>query len=369
MKVIVLGGTGDMGRLAVRELGRTEDVELLTVAGRDLAKAQERAAAVGDHARAAAVDARDHAQLVEVISGHDVVAGALGPFYLFEVPVAKAAIAAGVPYVSICDDYDATQAVFALDEAARHRGITILTGLGWTPGLTNILARKGVSLLDSAKQIHISWAGASADAEGLAVILHTMHIFTGRVPTFAGGAWQEVLAGSGRQVVTFPQPVGSVTVYHVGHPEPVTIPRFLPGVEEVSLRGGLAESLLTSLSIAIARLGLTRTPQRRARLARLMKPMLPRLERLGIKKTQPMSAAHVEVWGTKDGQPARVELTAVGRMADLTSLPLVVGTLMLGRGEIRSPGVLAPEAEGGPDPDRFLKLLAGYGLSISVERC
>lgn len=366
MKVAVLGGTGDMGSLAVRELGRVPDVGLLTIVGRNSDKAKALAAEVGGRARGVAVDARDHNALVEVIKGHDVVAGALGPFYLFEVPIAKASIDAGVPYVSICDDYDAAQGVLALDQEARDRGVTFLTGLGWTPGITNVFAKKGTELLDSASQVHISWAGASADAEGMAVILHIMHIFTGLVPTFANGTWQQVRAGSGRRMVTFPEPVGEVAVYHVGHPEPVTIPRFLPGLQEVSLRGGLAEGFLNYVSIGIARLGLTRTPERRARLAHLMKPTLPMLEKLGA-KARPVSAAHVEVRGIKDGRPAKVELAVADRMVKLTSLPLVIGTLMMGRGEIHSPGVLTPEADDSVEPDRFLKALTDYGLDLHIS--
>ena len=55
---------------------------------------------------------------------------------------------------------------------------------------------------------------ASADAEGLAV-LHMMHIFTGKVPTFVDGTWQDSWQRSSR--CPFPDPMGAV-VYHVGHP-------------------------------------------------------------------------------------------------------------------------------------------------------
>lgn len=66
------------------------------------------------------------------------------------------------------------------------------------------------------------------------------------------------------------------------------------------------------------------------------------------------------------GRPARVELAVVDRMMNLTGLPLAVAALMLGRGEIRRPGVIAPEAEGGPDPDRFLNELAARGVAVHM---
>src|SRR5690606_17534846 len=148
---------------------------------------------------------------------------------------------AGVPYVSICDDSDGTRAVLELDEAARERGVTILTGAGWTPGLTNLLVCRGARLLDTAREAHIAWAASVTDSEGLAVILHTLHMLTGHVPTFVDGKARTVPAGSGRRVVEFPPPMGRVAVFHVGHPEPVTLPRFMPQLQTVTLRGGLAE--------------------------------------------------------------------------------------------------------------------------------
>lgn len=362
VKVLLLGGTGDMGRRAAVELARFPEVSCITVAGRDGTRAAAVAAKVGATARGLAVDARDRRALVAAMGDHDVVAGALGPFYLYEVPVAEAAIEAGVPYVSICDDSDGAQAVLELDEAARARGVTILTGAGWTPGLTNVLVCRGVRLLDTAREAHIAWAASVTDSEGFAVILHTLHMLTGHVPTFVNGRAQTVLAGSGRRVVDFPPPMGRVAVFHVGHPEPVTLPRFLPQLQTVTLRGGLAERTLQGVATLLVRLGLTRTPAARERLARLLRPV-PRLQRMtGL--SRPISAAHVEVRGTKDGRPARVELAAVGRMADLTGIPLAVATVMVGRGEVRRPGVIAPEAEGGLDPDRFLDELAARGITV-----
>lgn len=365
MKVVVLGGTGHMGRLAVRELGRTPDVKALTIAARNVDRTRQLAAEIGDHVQAVSVDAGNPQSLIDVFRGHDVVAGALGPFYLYEALVAQAAIEAGVQYVSICDDHDAMESVLKLDPMARTRGVTILSGVGWTPGLTNIMAKKGAALLDTAKEVHIAWVGSSADSEGFAVMLHTMHIFTGKVPTFSKGMTTWVQAGTGRRAVRFPEPLGVVNVYHVGHPEPVTLPRFMPGLTDVTLRGGLTEPFLNWLSIAISRVGLTATHARKERLARLFKPILPVLEKIGA-PAHPLSGAHVEVRGYKGGKPARVELAVTDHMVNLTSLPLVVATLMLGRKELNQPGVMVPEAEGGPDPDRFLQALTERGMKIRI---
>lgn len=364
--MILLGATGAMGRRAAQAFAQASEVEELTLTGRRLDAAQALAEEIGGPSRAVSLDVSDHDALVAALKGHDVAAGSVGPFYLYEARIAKAAIDAQVPYVSICDDHDAAEKVFALDGLAKERGVTILTGAGWTPGLTNILAKKGAAMLDKATKVHIAWAGALADADGVATMLHALHIFTGRVPSFSGGRRTMVRAGSGRQIVNFPRPVGPVAVYHTGHPEPITIPRFIDGLDEVTLRGGLNEALVTRLTMTLTRLGLTKTPVSRDRLLRFMKPFLPLIQKISG-PPRPISGAHVAVHGTKEEKPAVVEMAAAGRMRDLTALPHAVASLMVGRGEVSAPGVIAPEAPGGPDPDRFLSALSQLGLDVETR--
>lgn len=355
-----------MGRRAAQVLARSPEVSELTLTGRDLTKVRTLAKELGGPSRGIALNVDDHDAVVAALQGHDVAAGAVGPFYLYEVPIAQAAIEAGVPYVSICDDHDATEEVFRLDAQAKDRGVTILTGAGWTPGLTNVLAKKGVAMLDEAKEIHVAWVGALADADGEASMLHALHIFTGHVPSFLDGKPTKVRAGSAPRPVTFPQPIGTVNVFYTGHPEPVTIPRFIPDLDAVTLRGGLMEAFVSRLALLLTRLGLTRTPVARQRLLRVMQPFFPLLERISG-QSRPISGAHVEVHGLKGQKKARVEMATAGRMQELTALPHAVATLMVGRGEVHHPGVIAPEAPGGPDPERFLAALEELGIVVETR--
>ena len=369
MRFVVFGGAGDMGRRAARELAVTPGVERVTLADRNRAAAEavrDRLAAdpaVRCRIEAVAVDALDAGAAAALMRQHDVAVGAAGPFYLLEEPLARAALAARRPYVSLCDDHDAARRVLALDEEARAAGVTILTGLGWTPGLSNLCVRHAAGRLDRVEAAHIAWAGSSADSEGWAVVLHTMHIFSGRVTTYAAGRWQEVPAGSEPERVAFPAPLGTVTVFHVGHPEPVTLPRFLPGLREVRLKGGLTEPLLNRLAVLFGRLGITASHRRRQRLAAVLKPLLPLLERLGPPPV-PASGLTVRVRGTRERRPVEWTYAATGPMAALTAVPLALGALWLAQGRAGAPGVLAPEAEGGPEPEAFFRQLERRGVRV-----
>lgn len=310
-------------------------------------------------------DITDEAAVRAFMRDHDVALGAAGPFYLFEELLVRAAIASRTPYVSVCDDADAVAAALAHDGAARKAGVTVLTGLGWTPGLTNMLAMRNAALLDSVTDVRIAWAGAAAEADkGDAVIMHTMHIFDGDVPTFANGRRRQVRAGSGAEYVQFPDPLGTVKVCHVGHPEPVTMPDWLPGVRTVSLKGGVVEPALHMLAGLTGRLRLAGTHGRRKFWTRLLKPTIPLLSKIGGKPR--LSGVVVEVEGTAKGTDAPLTLRskAVGPMAALTSVPAAVGAVWIAQGRIDRKGVFAPEAEGGPDPEAFLRAVAERGIEV-----
>lgn len=360
VKVIVLGGAGDMGSRAVRDLANQPDVEALTIADLNVDAAEKLAREVGPRARAVRVDATRMDTMVDAIRGHDVAAGAIGPFYRFERPVAEAALAAGVDYVSICDDYDGTARALELDDEARRKGRRILTGLGWTPGLSNVLAKKGAEALDKVDEINVYWAGASADSTGFAVVLHTIHIFTGLVPSFDGGRPVMVHAGTGREVVEFPEPLGKVATFHLGHPEPLTLPRYIDGVQRVTLKGGLTEAFLNSLAIMLARLRMTNTPRKKYVLGKVVKPLLPVLEKVG-KPGVAMSGIRVDVKGWRGGKRVQLTYRAADHMNNLTGVPLAIGALMMGRGQIERTGAFAPEAPGAVNPEIFLDELAKRG--------
>lgn len=342
MKVIALGGAGDMCSYAVRDLARQDEVTELMIADYDEAKAAALASELGSKCKSMRVDANSESELVRAIEGYDVAMSGIGPFYKYEYKVAKGALEAGVSYISICDDYDAAEAVFALDDAARKKGVTILTGVGWTPGLSNVLARRGADQLDEIEEIAVAWGGSASDSEGFAVILHTIHIFTGFVPSFQHGRTKMVAAGSDRERIKFPEPVGEIYVYNLGHPEPVTIPRFIEATN-VTLKGGLSEEELNQVARYLAKFHLTGSVRQKDMVGKLVKFLGPVLFQLG-KPENPCSAIRVDVTGKKGGEWKKFTYGAADHMNALTGLPLAIGTMMLGMGQIKAPGVQAPES-------------------------
>jgi len=362
MKIIALGGAGDMGSRAVRDLAEQPDLEVLVIGDYNETAARALAREIDDErVSALKVDANNHEALVAAIEPFDVAASAVGPFYRFECTCAAAAIEAGRHYVSLCDDYDAAQAVLQLDAQATERGVTVLTGLGWTPGISNVLARKAAEQLDEVRAIRVAWGSSASDSEGFAVILHTLHIFCGTVPSWQDGKLIDVPAGSDKQRVLFPEPLGECNVFHLGHPEPVTLPLTYPGATTVTLKGGLSEDMLNSLAKLMATLRLSNTHGKRVAVAKLLKVLLPVIGRIG-RPAHPCSGIRVDVEGTKDGEPITITYGATDNMDRLTGLPLAIGAAMLARGEITERGVVAPEAC--IPPDAFIAELAKRDVTV-----
>ncbi|HID85935.1 MAG TPA: saccharopine dehydrogenase, partial [Anaerolineae bacterium] len=257
----------------------------------------------------------------------------------------------------ICDDHGPIQELFALDEAAKEAGVTVITGLGWTPGITNILAKRAAEELDEVEEIKISWAGGAADSTGLAVIMHVFYAVTGKVPTYRDRAWTEVPAGSEAEVVEFPAPLGRIRVFHCGHPEPLTIPRYIKA-KTVSLKGALTPDWNNRLADLFARLGLIGTPAKNAHMARIIHAIEGIFRVGGIA----VSGARVDVRGRKGDERRTLSYSTADKMGRLTGIPAAIGALMLARGEIAARGVFAPE--GCIEPRPFLAELAQRGIEV-----
>jgi saccharopine dehydrogenase-like NADP-dependent oxidoreductase len=358
-----------MGQRAINELCSFPEISEITATARSREKYEILLAQVetgGEKLRYLELDLNKVDDISDIIKGHDVVASTIGPFYRFEKKLALAAVDAGANYVSICDDYDAVQQVLELDSLVRERGLRVLTGVGWTPGISSLMARAGADSLDEVEKINVAWAGNSDDAVGVAVILHVLHAFYGLVPSFLDGTLKMIPAGSGKEGINFPAPLNEIIVYNVGHPEPVSMPQYFPGIKEVTLKGGINEDVFNKLVLLIAKLGLSKSETGRNLLSAFFKKSLPLLRKLAGPESE-FSGIRVDIKGTKQGQPHRLSYSAAGPMDILTGVPMAIAIRELARGNIQITGVFSPEAPGALDPQIVFNELEKRGVTIFKE--
>ncbi len=366
MHIIIIGGAGDMGRVACAATVADPEITSVVVADRDAERATALADQLGPKAGAMAVDITDRAALLAAIADVDVVVNTVGPFYLYGRPVLEAAIEAGKHYVDIADDWEPTIEMLELDDAAHDKGITAIVGIGASPGLSNLLAAVAHDQLDTVDRLFTGWRGGSGipkapenpdDVEPAAAIDHWIHNLAEPIQIWRDGEFQSADA---LEEFTLDYPgIGPGTVWTCGHPEPITLPRYFPEIRE-------------SLNVMFSRPGLidaARTVRDRVRSGELTVPEASKELILSPSRRGPEAGpvpdfpgvfAYAE--GTKDGRPARVAVSTnhmpEGEMGEATCVPLAIAVGMLARGEIKATGVLGPE--GGIDPGIFFDRLAPW---------
>ena len=368
MRAIVLGGAGGMGQGVARDLIKQQQVTDVILA--DLYPDPERLAPkLRDSEKATLIkmDVNDHDAMVNRFKEIDVVINCAGPFYKTAVPVAKAAVEAKKNYIDICDDYEGTEILFNsdIDKMAKEAGITVLTGMGSDPGTNNILVKWYADRLDSVDEIYLYWVVSIAELAGAAWD-HSLHMTLGKIPQYINGELVYVEGGTEEVAEQFLEPLGTCHVRYVGHPQPLTLPRYFKGVKNVIIKGALIPLWVDELIKNQKETGLLGTEPIDIKGTKVTPYDLT----LKLWETIPKgrdngpqsSGLKVIVKGERDGKKVTYTADMVGRMAPGTGLPASIASLMMDAGDVTVKGVVAPE--GCIDPAKFLGAFLKRGARI-----
>ncbi len=368
MRALVLGGAGGMGQGVARDLIKQQQVTEVVLG--DLYPDPERLARKlrdSEKVNLIKMDVNDHDAMVNTFKEIDVVINCAGPFYKTAVPVAKAAVDAKVNYIDICDDYEGTEILFGseIDKMAREAGITVLTGMGSDPGTNNVLVKWYADRLDSVDEIYLYWVVSIAELAGAAWD-HSLHMTLGKIPQYLNGELVHVEGGTEETAEEFLEPLGTCHVRYVGHPQPLTIPKYIKGVKNVVIKGALIPlwvdelikeqkdaGLLGQEPIDIK--GTEVTPYD---VALKLWETIPE----GRDNGPQSSGLKVIVKGERAGKKVTFTADMVGRMAPGTGLPASIAALMMDAGDVTEKGVVAPE--GCIDPEKFLGAFLKRGARI-----
>ncbi|MEV8547210.1 saccharopine dehydrogenase NADP-binding domain-containing protein [Streptomyces sp. NPDC051572] len=191
------------------------------------------------------------------LTGVDVVINLAGPFYRGAEATAAAAVAAGAAYVDIADDIEGIDSVLGLQDRAEAAGVPVVTGAGFSPGVSNWLAGRLLSENPEADGIQIAWAVHEDDPGGLAPLRHMLHLAVNTCPVWENGAWRSSpgFVPSTARTFRFPEPVGDIEAYDTAHPEPHLLVRHYPGLMNVSCKGALLPGWANSAFSTLGRIG------------------------------------------------------------------------------------------------------------------
>jgi saccharopine dehydrogenase (NAD+, L-lysine-forming) len=359
MKRALVLGSGEMGEEAIQDLYRSGKFGEIVVATRSPAKAKAvlaRQRGGAAKTSALALDLRQPGDLAGLMAGFDVVVNCAGPNYKYETLVARAAVKAGVSLVDINDDYLTTFEMYDLDESARGAGITIIMGLGASPGVNNVLVRAAANQLDEVEEIHTAWVMSGSDPGGPALSYHLLYSLSHTALTFRDGRLVEVQSFvDGKERIDFPEPVGALDVFHIGHPEPITLSRSFPGVKVVDDKASFQPAVVNEWIVTLGRIGRGEGPVQVE--GREVDPMdfaaaLFHKKCRGLTGVPKQGALRVEVKGKKGAKARRIIYSSAARIAQGTGIPASVGAQMLVEGKIKGVGVLPPELC--IEPDEFV---------------
>lgn len=322
---LVLAGAGAVGARAARQLHGLEGLRELVVADVDTERARTVVASLGRPARAAAWSD-------DLVAGASAIVLALPAG--FHAARAEAALAAGAHVISVTDDVAATERLLALDGDARARGLHVVVGAGFSPGLTCLLARHAAAEFSAVDEIHVAKTGTG----GPACARQHHAALAGEALDWRDGDWSRRPAGSGRELCWFPDPVGGLDCYRAALPDALLLQPAFPGIARVT-----------------ARVSASRRDRVTARL-----PMLRRPHAEGA-----IGAVRVEVRGRRGAATDARVLGAIDRPGVAAGAVVAVATAWAVAGRLARPGA-AGLAELVPEPVPFLHDLAGRGVRAAV---
>lgn len=377
MRVLVLGGAGLEGSAVARDLAKS-GVEAITIADYNLDGAENIAQEVkelGDiQVEAVEFDANDYDGMVEVMkeSEADVVVNMVGPYYEYGVIIPKAAIEARLNYIDINDDTEpAVEVLDTLDEPAKEAGVSVLIGVGATPGMSNMLAKLGSTELDKTENITIHWLWPGVAGSGVGAFMHSAHMSEGEVTQFLDGELTQVPAWSEPEHIESSDGESKGKVVYLGHGEPSTLPRYIDGVQNVVLKGGLMPEEVHDYVPKFKAAGLADPEpiEVQGEIVSLPHVAMAVQDRLygGDEYHHPEHGyISITVEGEKDGEETTIVYEMAGTGDHLTSWPTSILTQMMGDGEIDHPGANTPEVLSADEIQEVINSMEERGIELKV---
>ena len=383
MKIVVLGGAGKMGCIAVEDLAGDSRVDEVVIADREIEQAKTVVGIIGSpKVSIQPVDVTDHDALVGVLEG----AGACvnGTVYYFNLQVMEACLEAGVPYTDLGGLFYNTRKQLALSDRWAEAGVSAVLCMGSAPGVPNLQARYAADRLDTIEYIRIYDGIKPPPPDSLN--------FSYAVPTIIDELTMEPMVYRDGEFVAceplsefedywFAPPLGLLPMHLSLHSEIATLPISFQGkgVQECFFKinyWGMAKETVEKVGVlaeygfagreAVDVKGQSVVP--RDFLMAMMSGYVPSIEdMLAPPKHQPpdwVKEIVTEVRGTKDGKTLTYRLgTLTCKGALPTGVAPARAAIWLAEGRI-PPGVYPPELA--LDPVPFFKELEGREIYTQV---
>jgi hypothetical protein len=367
--VLVVGAGGYFGRMAVEELLRFTDCNVV-LGGRSRARlttVRDRIGPAGSRRLSIhPLDLRRAASFASVLDEVRIAVCAAGPFQGLPLTLPQLCIERGVHYVDLADDRGYVRAVHNLVAGRGEAAGLPAVCSGWSavPALSGVMARLAVDGMDRIDRIDIQIAPGNRMPRSAGTVTSLLSSAGRPLRVWREGAWQTVRGWSEPRPFDFPPPVGRRTGYLVDAPDHDIFPDLF-GADRVEFRAGSELGLLNHSLSLLAWLVAGGAIVDVARYGPVLTRGLSLLGFIG----HDHGAVGVEARGVHDGRPVNRRVTIVARRAGqrIPVMPAVIMTGALASGALLhglvpvdrwlSPGQLATECR-----------KRGYRLNVETSK-
>lgn len=265
MRVLILGGYGNFGKIIAQRLSSIASVELV-IAGRNIDKAKLFASKI--NADAMLLDAKQK-NIASILKEQkiDVLISTAGPFQGQDYYVAESAIAAGCHYIDLADSKAFVCGITQLNELAKNAGVLVCSGASSVPGLSSAVVNEFLPRFSVLKKVMIG-ISTSEKAPGRATINGLFDYCGKPIDQLIDGHWVKRYGWQKLVYHKFTEPLGYRPLAACDIPDLTLFPRQYKTLETVSFSAGTGLKLThygTWFFSWLIRLGIIRKPQRYSR--------------------------------------------------------------------------------------------------------
>ena len=338
---------------------------------------------LGGEVSASKLDAGSAAQVEGFIKGSDIVINASDP--RFNHLIMKQAAKRKVNYIDLAgENPHSVEQQMKQDPKWQKAGLIAVLGMGEDPGLSNIMARRAVDMLDAVTEVRVRDGETSTSETYPFVALFAPGVFLEEAVSpcryFEGGELKTSPPMSRKETYPFPQPIGAISVYGMDHEEVHTLPYNLPKKPKyVDFKLALTDDTASAIRLFDGIGLLSRKPMKLGNTAvtplSILLRLLPTPSQIAG-KIHGSAGVLVEVRGEKAGGQRVLRLHVMmthdeayekhrsNATSYLTGTPTAICALMVAQGRVENRGVIVPECM---NAQQFLDEAPRYDLRIETE--
>ena len=363
-RILVLGGYGHFGSRICRALAHNDGATLI-IAGRDAAKAEKFASALGaTHDAAHESEALDHTavDLAERLRSLsiNVVVHTCGPFQRQDYHVARACVDAAAHYIDLADGRAFVAGIGELNDAARERGVLVVSGASTLPALSSAVIDEYLGHFAQIDTIDISIAPGQPTPRGIATLQAVLSYCGKPFEAWEQGRWRTVHGWQDLHRFRYPD-CGARWLARCDVPDLQLFPQryAAAGIQRVRFDVGLELTLAQCTFRLLAGLVRAGLIDNASRAARFMHTWGRYFDWMG----SDTGGMHVGLRGTDhQGRSARIDWHLVARRGhgpEIPCLPAIVLARKLVAGTIATRGAM---------PCVGLMTLAEFGEAVTAAQ-